>query len=73
VACTVSGSRTFSAAFAQVNSTGVVRSFGGSWTGTVTGTRYVATTNGVFETFGSGGSYFPGNASGTTATGGQYA
>lgn len=38
-----------------------------------TGNRYEATLNGVIDTTGGGANYFPGNASGTTATGGQYA
>lgn len=41
-------------------------------TGTVTGTRYVATLNGVFSTNGGGANYFPGTVAGTTSYGGQY-
>jgi hypothetical protein len=40
--------------------------------GTITGKRYDVTLNAALQTFGSGANYFPGNAAGTTATGGQY-
>lgn len=40
--------------------------------GTITGTRYLATGNGVINTGGGGASYLPGNAAGSTSTGGQY-
>lgn len=42
------------------------------FTGSATGSRYRAELNGVINTFGGGANYFPGNAAGTTATGGQY-
>lgn len=40
---------------------------------TATGKRYESTLNGVLWTNGGGSTYFPGDTSGTTATGGQYA
>lgn len=40
---------------------------------TVTGKRYDVTLNAIINTSGSGSTYLPGNAAGTTATGGQYA
>ena len=40
--------------------------------GTVTGTRYSASSNGVIFTNSGGASYLPGNSAGSTATGGQY-
>lgn len=42
------------------------------FTGTATGKRYSAVSNGVIDTNGGGANYFPGNVAGTTATGGQY-
>ncbi len=39
---------------------------------TVTGTRYIAGSNGVIFTNGGGASYLPGTIAGLTATGGQY-
>ncbi len=44
---------------------------GGGVAGT-TGARYSVTKNAVIDTNGGGGTYFPGNAGGTSATGGQY-
>jgi hypothetical protein len=43
------------------------------FSGSATGIRYSAVQNGVINTNGGGINYFPGNVSGTTATGGQYA
>ena len=40
---------------------------------TATGTRYVIQLNAACQTNGGGANYFPGNAAGSTATGGQYA
>lgn len=45
--------------------------FGFSGTG-ATGKRYEGTLNGVFQTGGGGANFFPGNASGSIATGAQY-
>jgi hypothetical protein len=44
-----------------------------TWSGAATGTRYSATLNAIIATGGGGASYFPGNAAGSTGTGGQYA
>ena len=43
-----------------------------TYSGASTGKRYVADTNGILGTDGGGSTYFPGNAAGTTATGGLY-
>ena len=43
-----------------------------TFTGSATGKRYDANTNGVIQTNGGGANFFPGNVAGTTATGGQY-
>ncbi len=40
--------------------------------GTVTGRRYAASTNGIINVEGAGPDYFPGTIAGSTATGGQY-
>lgn len=72
VTVTISGTPAFSAAFADCAYPGMVNSSGVTWTGSATGVRYNAIANGVVNTQGSGATYFPGNASGTTSTGGQY-
>ncbi|MDE2102801.1 MAG: hypothetical protein KGL39_36490 [Patescibacteria group bacterium] len=72
VAVTITGTPAFSSSFATVLSSGLITSFGNTWTGSATGVRYNATLNGVINTSGSGATYFPGNSAGTTATGGQY-
>lgn len=69
---TASGSPSFFGAFALVGYIGYMRSQGATFSGTVTGKRYDAGGNGVFNTGGGGASYFPGNAAGSTATGGLY-
>lgn len=38
----------------------------------VTGSKYLATTNGIVNTQGRGASYFPGSSAGSTSAGGQY-
>jgi hypothetical protein len=70
----VSGTPAFSTAFAEVFSVGSI-SINHSivtFSGSATGTRYNATSNGVINTTGGGATFLPGNAAGTTATGGQY-
>ena len=46
--------------------------FSGAGVAGTTGARYSAVKNGVIDTNGGGATYFPGNAGGATATGGQY-
>jgi hypothetical protein len=43
-----------------------------SFSGSATGARYSSTQSSVVNVNGAGASYFPGNAAGSTATGGQY-
>lgn len=59
--------------FAAAESGGAQIWYGMTFSGSATGARYSATLNGVLNAFGGGASYFPGNAGGSTATGGQYA
>lgn len=72
-AVTLSGSPAWSSAFVSVTSGGLVTTASATFSGTTTGKRYDVSLNGIINTFGGGASYFPGNAAGTTATGGQYA
>ncbi len=69
---TVVGTPAFSGAFAMAERAGLIDAFGMTFTGTATGKRYDASGNGVIFTNGGVASYFPGNAAGTSATGGQY-
>jgi len=69
---TVSGTPAFSAAFARATNLGVINATGSTFSGAATGTRYVVSENSVIQTAGGGANFFPGNAAGTTATGGQY-
>ncbi len=74
IVVTVTGTPAFSAAFAVAQNGGVIAlpSTVMSFSGAATGSRYSGTSNGVINTAGSGATFFPGNAVGTTATGGQY-
>ena len=68
---TISGSPAFNT-FAFCGAHGFIHHSSVTFSGTVTGKRYDVIENGVIKTYGSGGNYFPGNTSGTYATGGQY-
>lgn len=73
---TLTGTPAFSSGFIAAINGGAVQSpvtSSNVFTGAATGPRYSANTNGVINTFGGGATYFPGNAGGSTATGGQYA
>lgn len=70
---TVTGTPYFSSAFAESINGGQISSASCTFSGSATGVRYNASLNGVIDTIGGGGNYFPGNSAGTTATGGQYA
>lgn len=70
---TLTGTPGFSISFANSTSAGLITADTNTFTGSATGARYGAQTNGVINTNGAGASYLPGNAAGTTATGGVYA
>lgn len=70
---TLVGTPAWGTAFASVEAGGIIRHFSGTFSGSATGKRYDATSNGVIYTYGAATTYFPGNVSGTTASGGQYA
>ena len=71
---TLAGTLNFSSAFADCDRGGLISTNASTFSGgTVTGKRYNAATNGVIFTGSAGASHFPGNSTGTTATGGQYA
>lgn len=73
ITITLTGTPNFSGAFVNAQDTGYVLATGLTFSGSATGTRYVAQTNGGIQTGGGGANYFPGNGAGTTATGGYYA
>lgn len=68
---TLTGTPAFAGAFAYATGLGQIRSTG-TFTGSATGQRYLADTNGVIDANGNGVNYFPGDVAGATATGGQY-
>lgn len=69
---TITGTPAFSTAFADASRLGLIMAQGMTFSGSATGARYSAITNAVIHTGGGGATYFPGNAAGSTATGGQY-
>lgn len=68
----VSGTPAFSTAFASTSTCGNISMVGATYTGIATGQRYICALNGVINTNSGGANFFPGNAPGSTATGGQY-
>ncbi len=73
ITITVTDTPAFSVAFARAISLGTMSVNALTFSGGATGKRYDATLNAVINTVGGGANYFPGDADGTTATGGQYA
>jgi len=69
---TLTGTPAFSSAFARATTGGFLYCGGHVFSGAATGPRYSADLNGVLHTGGGGASFLPGNAAGSTATGGQY-
>lgn len=73
ITITLTGTPAFSLAFVYCTSSGAVQMDAPpSFTGSATGPRYAAVLNGVINTGGRGPNYFPGNAAGSTNSGGQY-
>lgn len=72
ITVTVTGTPSFSRAFALASRVGVVQVNANTYSGSATGSRYNASSNGVIFTNGGSSAYLPGNSSGATATGGQY-
>ncbi|MEX0643481.1 MAG: hypothetical protein WD468_12310 [Pirellulales bacterium] len=69
---TLSGTPKFSAVFAVAQNLAMISANGNTFAGTgATGTRYLVRNNGIIQTSGDG-DYFPGDAAGSVATGGQY-
>jgi hypothetical protein len=69
---TLSNAPKFSAAFAVAENLAMISANGNTFAGTgATGTRYILRNNAIISTSGDA-NYFPGNAPGSVATGGQY-
>lgn len=68
---TITGTPAWSSYFLGASFTATVIANGNTYSGSATGARYLVETNAVVYTAG-GATYFPGNAAGSTATGGQY-
>jgi hypothetical protein len=66
---TVTGTPTFSTAFALASGPSVIQSSSLSFVGSVTGQRYLAQDGAFINTSGGGANYFPGTIAGTSATG----
>ena len=69
---TLTGTPAFGTAFALGSRIGKIEANGNTYSGSATGTRYTADLNALLYTKGGGANYFPGNAAGAVATGGQY-
>ena len=69
---TLTGTPAFSTAFANADLSSTVLVNGNTFSGSATGARYSATNNAVISSGGAGATYLPGNAAGSTGTGGQY-
>jgi hypothetical protein len=69
---TLSGTPAFSTAFSQCTDSSNLQALAITYLGSATGSRYNVNANGVLNTQGGGANFFPGNAVGTTATGGIY-
>lgn len=70
---TLTGTPAFSGAFATSGRAASLLVVSAVFSGAATGSRYSASMNGVVLVNGAGATFLPGNAAGTTATGGQYA
>ncbi|WP_426304023.1 hypothetical protein ACN9MJ_13475 [Acidovorax facilis] len=70
---TLTGTPAFSSAFAAVSRVSSMLINSATFSGSGTGKRYDASMGAVILVNGAGATYLPGNAAGTTATGGQYA
>lgn len=69
----LTGTPAFSASFAFCGRQSLLEVLGTTFSGSATGTRYISNENSVIFANSAGANYFPGNAAGSTATGGQYA
>jgi len=72
-AATVTGTPAFGFGFAEASGLGFIQVLGSaSYSGAATGTRYAVSQNSLITGTSANASFFPGNASGSTSSGGQY-
>lgn len=69
---TITNTPAFSVGFAYAVRASAIMLAGMTFSGAATGSRYVSQSNSVIDTSGGGANYLPGNAAGSTATGGIY-
>jgi hypothetical protein len=69
---TIVGTPAFTTFFADAARIGLMLVNANTFSGSATGARYSIVENSVIMTGGAGATYLPGNAAGSTATGGQY-
>lgn len=69
---TLTGTPAFGGGFAYATTQSYLELHSNTFSGSATGVRYNSDLNSVIYTAGGGATYFPGNTSGATATGGQY-
>jgi hypothetical protein len=69
---TITGAPAFSTAFIVCDVCSAASMYNMTYSGSATGVRYGATMGSSIQTYGGGANYFPGNAAGSTASGGQY-
>ena len=72
---TITGTPAFSSGFCSCGTCSSASLINGqiSFSGSATGTRYIAFLNGVIDTNGGGATFLPGDGAGSLLTGGQYA
>ena len=68
-AVTLNGTPAYGSGFAEVDVGGIIVCPGLTFSGSATGPRYAANTNGVIQTNGGGPNFFPGSSAGTTNNG----
>lgn len=73
VAFTLTGSRSFAAAFIYAGSLSYARMVLPTFTGSATGSRFTTAGNSMINVNGAGDNFLPGNAAGTRTSGGEYA
>jgi hypothetical protein len=69
---TLTGTPAFTGSFVYTGNLGLINCYGLAFSGAATGIRYNVFANSAVFTNGAGATYLPGNAAGSTSSGGQY-